>query len=117
MESPKHFNRTEFTCKCGCGFNTVDFELMIILEDVREHFGLPISVHSGCRCETYNKKVGGKPKSQHLLGRASDISIKGITPQQIYDYLITKYPNKYGIGKYPTFVHVDTRSVGIWRQD
>ena len=116
MNKPKYFVRSEFACKCGCGFDTVDCELMMILEDVRAHFNSPVTIHSGCRCPEYNKKVDGKAKSQHMLGRAADIDVKDHTPSEVYEYLTSKYPKKFGIGLYPTFVHVDSRSVGIWRQ-
>jgi hypothetical protein len=29
----------------------------------------------------------------------------------IYAYLCAKYPNKYGIGSYKSFTHVDTRAI------
>lgn len=36
-----------------------------------------IDVHSGRRCPTLNKRVGGSDKSQHLLCEAADISPAG----------------------------------------
>ena len=43
------------------------------LNPIREAYGKPIIVTSGYRCEALNKKVGGKPTSQHLRGEAVDI--------------------------------------------
>ncbi|BEB16509.1 hypothetical protein VEE45_23520 [Escherichia coli] len=44
----KHFSRKEFKCKCGkCDYDTIDAELLVILEDVREHFGKPVIINSG----------------------------------------------------------------------
>ncbi len=106
----KHFSRKEFKCKCGkCDYDTIDAELLVILDDVREHFGKPVIINSGNRCPTHNKNVGGASNSTHLKGIASDIVVKGVSPSDVYDYLVTKYPTKYGIGKYNTFTHIDVR--------
>ncbi|EAS1809073.1 DUF882 domain-containing protein [Salmonella enterica] len=106
----KYFKRKEFSCRCGCGQDTVDAELLAILEDVREHFGKPVIINSANRCPTHNKRVGGASKSVHLTGKAADIVVKGIAPDIVHAYLTAKYSGKYGIGKYKTFTHVDSRS-------
>jgi len=107
----EHFSRSEFACKCGCGLDTVDYELIIVLEGVSKHFdNSPITVNSGCRCEEHNKSEGGWLRSKHLNCRAADIRVKGVSPDKVHAYLTIKYPNKYGIGKYDTFTHIDTRS-------
>lgn len=105
----QHFDRSEFACQCGCGYDTADYELVGILERLRSHWGQPIKINSGCRCEQHNKKIGGSPRSQHRLGRAADIVVKGKNPHQVYRQLEEWYPNRYGIGSYNTFTHVDTR--------
>ncbi|MCK5018998.1 MAG: hypothetical protein KAS32_18200 [Candidatus Peribacteraceae bacterium] len=105
----KHFTRQEFNCKCNCGFNTVDFELAEVLEELREHFNKPVAITSGCRCESYNRKIGGSKNSQHKYGKAADIVVTGIKPSTVYKYLNSKYPDRYGIGKYSNWIHVDTR--------
>jgi len=116
MEFSKHFSRNEFLCNgnrkgiCACGFDTVDAELIIVLDDLREHFGLPVHVFSGCRCPKYNKHVGGARRSQHKLGKASDVRIYGVSPRRVYDYLDKKYNDRYGLGLYKGFTHVDVRS-------
>lgn len=104
----EYFDRSEFACKCGCGFDTVDVELLRVLEKVRHHFGQPITITSGCRCSDHNKKVGGTPTSQHLLGRAADISVKNVLPPVVQAHLEGRYKG-YGIGKYNDFTHIDTR--------
>ena len=48
-----NFSRSEFACKCGCGFNSVDVALLDALEQVREKFG-PVSITSGNRCPKHN---------------------------------------------------------------
>ena len=111
-----NFKRHEFTCKCGCGFDTVDVELLIVAELAREILG-PYTPNSGCRCVNHNEYIQKlanpeyKPyssKSQHLIGRAIDIPAN--MPGDLYARLDEQFPNKYGIGLYVWGVHIDTRN-------
>ena len=112
-----HFKRSEFACKCCCGFAPVDVELLYVLEDVREHFQAPVRITSGCRCETRNLEQGGEPHSKHMLGIAADIQVQGVEALKVADYLEGKYPDKYGIGRYATWTHIDVRgSKARWRK-
>ena len=106
----KHFNREEFACKCGCGYDTVDTKLIEVLENVREHFGEAVVITSGCRCEKHNASEGGSPKSQHLLGRATDFFVVGVPPKQVQAYLLDTYEGEHGLGCYDSFTHIDTRN-------
>lgn len=109
MKVSEHFNRSEFACKCGCGFAVADIELVAVLEDVRTHFDSPVIINSACRCEKHNKSVGGASGSKHKLGIAADIVVKDIHPTKVYEYLDSKYPSDHGVGKYSSFTHVDVR--------
>jgi uncharacterized protein YcbK (DUF882 family) len=109
MLDSKYFKRTEFECSCGCQFYAVDAELLRVLEDVREHFGKPVRITSGCRCEEHNKRIGGAPKSKHMQGIAVDIQVKDVDAHDVYKYLDDKYPNNYGLGDANSFTHVDVR--------
>ena len=113
----KYFKRSEFACKCGCGLDTVDAQLLAVLTDLREHFGAPVLINSACRCRHHNEAVGGKTHSYHLLGRAADVRIPGVQPDRIYDYLNKKYPGALGLLCYLSFVHVDTRSGNAVRME
>jgi uncharacterized protein YcbK (DUF882 family) len=106
----EHFDRAEFACKCGCGYNTVDVILLLVLEDVRDRFKSPVRINSGCRCLDHNEDIGGSKNSQHVLGRAADTTVDGVSPEEVYEYLSRKYPTRYGMSCYDTFVHIDTRS-------
>lgn len=113
----KNFNIKEFNCKCGCEmpFEAIENtkELAIQLQVLRDTLGEPVKVISGYRCEDYNKEVGGVKKSQHLLGKAADISVNGWETRAIKDILsdliFSKHILKGGIGLYRTFTHYDTR--------
>jgi len=113
----EHFDREEFQChNCDCGKNTIDYETMEVLEDVRCHFNKPTHVNSGHRCKKKNDSLSASsPTSQHLDGRAVDIRVDDVSPDLVWKYLIDKYPNKYGIGRYEYFTHLDTKS-GIKRR-
>jgi uncharacterized protein YcbK (DUF882 family) len=105
----KHFFRSEFACKCGCGQDTVDAELLTVLERVRTHFDAVIVINSGNRCPKYNKKIGGSKNSQHIYSRAADHVVHGVNPRDVQEQLDDWYPGRYGIGSYETFTHIDTR--------
>ena len=105
----KNFSRSEFECSCSCGQDTVDAELVNLLEEIRYHFKARITITSANRCEEYNTKVGGKPNSQHLLSKAADIIVHTKDPHAVADWLFKTYPGCYGVGKYDNFTHVDSR--------
>lgn len=104
-----YFTRDEFECKCGCGLDTVDFELVKILDDVRAYFGKPITINSGNRCVEHNASVGGSDNSMHLYSRAADFVVKDIHANMVADYLENKYSGTYGIGRYNGRTHIDSR--------
>lgn len=69
-----NFDREEFKCK-HCGLNIIDERLVNRLQVVRDFIGQPMTILSGCRCEEYNKKVGGAPESFHTKGLATDFTV------------------------------------------
>lgn len=118
-----HFSRHEFRCR-GCTSSlfcahfpsdTVDTQLLTILEAVRDHFGQPVTVTSGSRCPPHNARVGGAPRSKHLTGRAADIQVRMVTPKAVADFIEAEF-NPGGLAAYSSFTHVDTRSNGRWRK-
>ena len=83
------------------------------LQVLRDELGEPININSGYRTKSYNKKVGGVPRSQHLQAKAADITVRSKTPKQlaaIIERLIKAGRMKQGgLGIYPSFVHYDVR--------
>jgi len=104
-----NFERSEFACKCGCGFDTVDTELIRILENIRNYFNKPVHITSACRCEAHNQFVGGSRNSQHKRGRAADIIVQDIEPDDVANFAESLLTSG-GIGRYSTFTHIDTRT-------
>lgn len=43
------------------------------LEPLRAALGAPLRVNSGYRCRQLNRRVGGSPRSQHMVGEAADL--------------------------------------------
>jgi hypothetical protein len=104
-----HFTTWEFVCK-HCGTlpdGGIDIVLLDLLEDIRAHFGTPITINSGYRCPTHNEAVGGVEDSQHVDGKAADFTVAGISPSKVYAYIDEWHGG--GLGKYDTFTHIDTR--------
>lgn len=117
----RNFSRDEWQCKCGnCDPPTVDAELVKVLqEDISDHFKRPVVItpNGGHRCKDWNKRCGGVSTSQHILGKAADFNVKGVSPITVYTYLIKKHPERYGVGVYDSFVHLDIKSGGPRRWD
>ena len=111
MKLSENFTRSEFKCNCGnCDYDTVDSELIAVLQALRNYIGKPLVITSGNRCPDYNASIGGSKGSYHIRGRAADIQIKGVSTCVIQGYLETAYHDKYGIGFYDDFTHIDTRT-------
>ena len=106
-----NFKRSEFACKCGCGFDTIDARTLEVLQAVREHFAVPVVVTSAARCPDHNRAVGGARNSQHVYGRAADIQVRDVEPAAVFDWIAQQYPAA-SLGHYATFTHVDTRTSG-----
>ena len=53
----KNFEKWEFACGCGCGYEDIDLKLVDRLQCLRDLVGKPIVVTSGCRCERYNEHI------------------------------------------------------------
>lgn len=105
-----NFTVKEFACKDGSDSVVIEFELVEILQKIRDHFGKAVTINSAYRNATYNKKVGGASNSQHVFGRAADIVVKGVSPEKVAQYAEYLMPSKGGIGLYSTFTHVDVRA-------
>ena len=110
------FTVREFRCRDGSDVVMIDESLVMLLQCIREHFGKPITITSGYRTAAHNTAVGGAKSSQHLLGRAADIQVAGVSVEDVASYAEALMPDWGGVGRYPIkpgrargWVHVDTR--------
>jgi len=113
-----NFTRDEYACNCGCGFDTVDYELDIVMDDIREYFNRPVHINRGASCVDHNEVIqkianpnyiAFSSDSQHLYGKGCDFWVEFVHEDIVADYLEEKYPNKYGIGRYKGRTHIDVR--------
>lgn len=102
-----HFSAHEFRCKDGSE-HPIDPRLIEMLETVRTHFDAPITITSGYRSPRYNRKVGGARSSYHVKGMAADIRVSGVDPKDVFAFCDRTFVND-GVGRYPTFTHIDCR--------
>lgn len=111
------FKVRELRCRDGSDTVMVDETLTVVLQCIREHFGKPVTITSGYRTAAHNAAVGGAKSSQHLLGRAADIRVQGVSVENVAAYAESLMPDWGGVGRYPVkagrttgWVHVDTRA-------
>lgn len=105
-----NFKVSEFRCNDGSDKVLISDELVTLLQKIRNHFGRAVTINSAYRTESYNKKIGGATRSQHILGTAADITISGVSPLAVAQYAEFLQPQSGGIGVYKTFTHIDVRS-------
>lgn len=93
----------------------VDEELVEKLQTLRNKtnkkvpFDVPLSINSAYRCPERNRQVDGADDSQHLYGKAADISLHTIPMDIIEIKALAKKVGFNGIGLYNTFIHLDVR--------
>ena len=118
MRLSKNFKLEEFKSRDSDLFplsvlNNIEI-LVEQLEIIRTNIGdKPIRVNSGYRTDAHNKAVGGSPTSQHLHGKAADIWVSGMMPEELHEIIVYLRDRKMiamgGVGIYNTFVHYDIR--------
>ena len=119
MKLTNNFSKSEFDCSCGCEMplevlHNVQ-KLANQLQSLRTVVCSPIKINSGYRCPDYNDNVvKGSKNSQHKLGKASDIVMADMTPQEtleLIDLLINEGELlQGGLSAYATFTHYDLRT-------
>ena len=105
-----NFKVKEFACNDGSDIVLISDGLVDLLHKIRDHFGVAVTINSGYRTPSYNKKVGGVSNSQHVKGTAADIVVKGVDPLTVGQYVEYIMPDHGGIGVYQSFTHVDVRA-------
>jgi len=112
-----NFGLSEFRCRDGSEVPEELLENVQLLADnlqvLREHLGKPIRVISGYRSPKYNRKIGGARRSQHMLAKAADIKVAGMSPADVKAAIVSLIKDGSmapgGVGLYTTFTHYDVR--------
>ena len=121
MKLTKNFSKSEFNSADGTEMNSIVLSniktLAKQLQKVRGMLEKPITINSGYRSVEHNKNIGGVADSQHVLGKAADITIQGLEPAIVYKILEVLIKDgiikEGGLGLYKTFVHYDIRGKHI----
>jgi uncharacterized protein YcbK (DUF882 family) len=106
----KNFNLQEFECTHPEHRHIlIDDKLVEKLQILRERLGKPLTINSAYRCPERNNQVGGAENSQHMYGKAADVSLHNVAmPIEKVKELAEKIGFD-GIGLYDTFIHLDVR--------
>ena len=112
MQLTKNFHLSEFLVSQTAsrqGINNIPNQTQIanlkllaekVLQPLRDHYQLPVSISSGYRSPALNRAVGGSPSSQHMTGQAADFQIPSIDNYTVakwiqdnlnYDQLILEF--------------------------
>jgi len=96
-----------FRCRQTGEERAMDPRLYEVLSMIYDHYGKQIEVNSAFR---YQRNEG----SRHFHGSAMDITIQGVSYQDIYRFADGLDAGGMGVGRYPhsNFVHIDFRAPG-----
>ena len=87
MQLTTNFNKIEFDSKDGFLMPPNVLENLKVLaknlQIIRDSINSPIHINSAYRSPEHNARIGGKPNSQHILGKAADITTKKYTSKQL----------------------------------
>lgn len=105
----RHFKKSEFACKCGCGADEMNETLIRVADRTREHFGSPMRVSSGRRCASHNARVGGVSNSRHIAnpGKAMDFCVEGKSSATVLAYVQKQPEIRYAYAIDGSYVHMD----------
>lgn len=114
----KNFSKEEFDCNDGSEMPINIYHNMVKvanqLQVLRDLINKPIQINSAWRSEEYNLSIGGVKDSQHIMGRAADIAIKGMPSLEVFNTIERLIEQgdmlQGGLGLYDSFVHYDIRS-------
>ena len=107
----KDFKLSEFASP-DTGKAKMDMEVILKLQEVRDHFGKPVVILSAYRTPKHNKDIGGEPDSLHMDGMAVDWYVKGVSAKEMAR--VARKCGFTGIGIYDTWVHTDIGEEELW---
>jgi hypothetical protein len=86
----------------------------LLLQPIRDHFGIPITILSGYRNQKLNSKVGGSDNSRHRLGLAADFTMDADL-KIVYLWCLHNLKGRYGEliwYKNQNFIHIALPRLG-----
>ena len=93
-------------------------KVALIADTLRAHCGYALTVISAYRTPDYNAAIGGDPNSFHMRGSALDLSPvaagRALDLGKKAKALWNSQGQRWGLGVYSTFVHVDTGPGRTW---
>jgi len=83
------------------------------LQVIRDYIAKPITINIAYRPEFWERLRGRSGTSQHCLGKAADITVRGMSTKVLHQIILNlikegKIVNG-GLGLYQTFIHYDIR--------
>lgn len=88
-----------------------------LVDRLSSELGVPVkSILSAYRSPRYNRAVRGKSRSLHMNNQAIDIQFHGVSSWRVASvarFLRKKGKFEGGVGRYSSFVHVDTRGYNV----
>lgn len=117
------FKPEEFRCPCGrcTGYPTwAKVNLLKHIQAIRTHYGRPMTITSGIRCEYENSRLSGSSKeSKHMTGKAVDFYMPLVTDslerrRNTVNYIkkLKHHDYSYGNGISSTGAHVIATNMG-----
>lgn len=108
----EYFDREEFRCKCGgkyCnGFPAEPDETLVrFANDLRKQAGSPAIPSSGLRCERWNAIQNGVATSRHMIGKALDFRIEGVSGSRLLAMAQADKRCRYAYIIDGAWVHID----------
>jgi len=111
MQVTKDFSLKEIACPC-CGASIYDKYFIEYLQLLRDIMQIPFVIAKGgfFRCRFYNDALSNSSKkSQHLLGKACDITTSHWTGNQKWKLVYEATKLGLSIGIYERHIHIDRR--------
>jgi len=114
----RNFKVKELAATDGARYARISPELVEGLQRIRDRVGSAVVVNSGYRHNVLNEAVEGADKSQHITGRAADISASAKRPLDLARIALEELGCDIGIGLGRNSIHVDLRGqLTSWRYE
>ena len=115
-----NFKPEEFKCECGgrycSGYPSYMKQVELRhLQSIRSHYKKPMKVTCGLRCRPYNDSLRGSIKnSLHLVGRACDFYMEGVTDTYSNRVAAIKWIKKQPHHHYTYGWGIDSNGYAYW---